>query len=107
MSPVAWIHDSKHLDTRPEREIQVALFQDYKTNLDTYLSWQKFLRTNQFPTLIAWGKNDPVFTAKGAHAYFHDFPNVELHPLDAGHFALEEKADVIAQLITVFLGDSE
>jgi len=107
MSPDAWIHDSKYLETKSEREIQVALFQDYKTNLDAYLSWQKFLRTNQFPTLIVWGKNDPVFTAKGAHAYLHDLPNAELHLLDAGHFAVEEKAAEIAQLITAFLGDSE
>lgn len=107
MSPDAWVHDSKFLESESDREIQVALFQDYKTNLDSYLSWQKFIRVNQFPTLIVWGQHDPVFTEEGAQAYLQDLPYAELHLLDAGHFAVEEKAVEIAQLITEFLGDSE
>ena len=106
MSPDAWTHDSHFLSTDKDRRIQVALFQDYKTNLDSYPAWQKFIRNHQFPLLLTWGKHDPVFIADGARAYLKDLPNAELHLLDAGHFAVEEKAVEIAQHITTFLGYS-
>ena len=103
MSPDTWTHDGYFLQTEKERNIQVELFQDYKTNLDSYPKWQAFLREHQFPTLLVWGKNDPVFTASGAKAYLKDLPNAELHLLDAGHFAAEEKPVDIAKYITLFL----
>jgi len=105
MSPDAWIHDGFFLSTEKERRIQVELFQDYKTNLDRYPEWQFFLRNQRIPLLITWGANDPVFTSRGAEAYLKDVPKAELHLLDAGHFAVEEKAVEIAKLITSFLGD--
>ncbi len=103
MSPDSWTHDSHFLHTDLERNIQVALFQDYKTNLDAYPVWQAFLKKHQFPTLLVWGKHDPVFMASGAKAYLKDLPNAELHLLDAGHFAAEEKPVEIAKHITLFL----
>jgi pimeloyl-ACP methyl ester carboxylesterase len=103
MSPDSWIHDSHFLQTEKERKIQVALFQDYKSNLDAYTKWQEFLRIYQFPTLITWGKYDPVFMASGAKAYLRDIPNAQLHLLDAGHFAVEENAVEIAKLIVDFM----
>jgi pimeloyl-ACP methyl ester carboxylesterase len=103
MSPDAWTHDSHFLQTERERKIQVELFQDYKTNLDAYPEWQAFLREHQFPTLLVWGKNDPVFMASGARAYLKDLPDAELHLLDAGHFAAEEKPVEIAKHIIRFL----
>lgn len=35
----------------------------------------------------------------GAEAYKKDLPKAELHWLDSGHFALEEKSDEVAKLI--------
>jgi pimeloyl-ACP methyl ester carboxylesterase len=55
------------------------------------------------PTLIVWGENDKIFPADGAHAYKRDLPDAELHLLDTGHFALEDKADEIVPLIREFL----
>ena len=103
MSPDSWTHDSHFLQSDKERRIQVALFQDYKTNLDNYPKWQAFLRKHQFPTLLVWGKKDPVFMASGAKAYLKDIPNAELHLLDAGHFAAEEKPVEIAKYIIHFI----
>lgn len=104
MSPDSWVHDSHFLESEKERKIQVELFQDYKSNLDSYPRWQEFLRKHQFPTLLTWGKKDPVFMSSGAKAYLRDVPNAELHLLDAGHFAVEEKAVEIAKLIIKFMG---
>lgn len=103
MSPDSWTHDIHFMQTDKQRQIQLELFQDYKTNLDSYPTWQKFLRKHQFPTLLVWGKNDPVFMASGAEAYLKDLPDAELHLLDAGHFAAEEKPVEIAKYIVSFL----
>ena len=103
MSPDTWTHDVALLSTAEDRAIQVQLFQDYQTNIDAYPRWQAFLRELRPPTLIVWGEHDPAFIAAGARAYLRDVPNAELHLLDAGHFAVEEKPVEIAQHITRFI----
>lgn len=69
-----------------------------------YPAFQESFRKNQFPTLITWGKNDPIFTVQGAEAFKKDLPKAEVHLLDAGHFALETHAGEIAGHIRDFLG---
>jgi hypothetical protein len=39
----------------------------------------------------------------GAHADLKDLPDAEIHILDTGHFALEDKLDEIAPLMNDFL----
>lgn len=106
-SPDAWTHDLAFLSSEKDREIQVQLFQDYNTNLIRYPKWQKMLHVQQPKTLIVWGGKDLKFNANGAKAYLKDLPNAELHLLDAGHFAAEEKTVEIAQLILEFLERNE
>ncbi len=65
--------------------------------------WQSWLREHQPPTLVVWGEHDPSFVAAGAEAFRQDLPEVQIHLLDAGHFALDEQADQIAHLILQFL----
>jgi pimeloyl-ACP methyl ester carboxylesterase len=103
MSPDSWTFDLSLLETEKDRKIQVQLFQDYYNNLLAYPTWQAFLREHQPPTLIVWGKNDPAFIAAGAEAYLRDLPNAELHLIDAGHFAVEEKPVEIAKYIVPFM----
>ena len=62
------------------------------------------VRKHQPPTLIVWGKNDIIFPPSGAHPYLRDLPKAELHLLDTGHFALEDKHAEIAALMGDFLG---
>jgi pimeloyl-ACP methyl ester carboxylesterase len=102
-SPDAWTHDLSFLQTPSDRRIQVQLFQDYYTNLLAYPTWQKMLKETQPKTLITWGAKDLKFNANGAKAYLQDLPNAELHLLDAGHFAAEEKTREIAALMLRFL----
>jgi len=103
MSPDSWTHDLHFLATEKQRLMQVQLLQDYYTNLLAYPKWQKFLREKQLPTLLVWGKNDPAFIAAGAKAFLKDVPKAELHLLDAGHFAMEEKPVEIAKHIINFM----
>ncbi len=106
ISPDNWSIDLQHL-TRPENnEIQLAMFYDYRTNVPLYPEWQQYFRDHQPPTLIVWGKNDYIFPADGAYPYKRDLKNLEFHLLDTGHFALEEKGDVISNYILKFLNNN-
>jgi pimeloyl-ACP methyl ester carboxylesterase len=102
VDPSAWIHDQALLDRPGNAEIQLDLFYDYRTNIDLYPRFQEFFRKRQPPTLIVWGSNDQIFPADGARAYLKDLPQAELHLLDTGHFALEDKGDEIARLMLDF-----
>ncbi|MEM7202210.1 MAG: alpha/beta fold hydrolase [Planctomycetota bacterium] len=103
ISPDNWLVDQPLLDRPGNQEIQLDLFYDYRTNVPLYGSWQTWLREQQPPTLIVWGKNDHIFPAEGAHPYLRDLPKAELHLLDTGHFALEEDGERIAALIAEFM----
>ena len=101
--PSTWTDEYAILSRPGEREIQADLLYDYRTNVASYPKWQAWLREHQPPTLILWGRYNPSFIVPGAQAYKRDLPNAELHLLDAGHFALDEKVDEIARRVTGFL----
>lgn len=103
ISPDAWTVDQFFLDRPGNDAIQLELFYNYSTNLARYPEWQAYFRKHQPPTLVVWGKNDPIFIEAGALAYQEDLQNVEVHLLDTGHFALEEDSQTIAELIKKFL----
>lgn len=103
VSPDSWVIDQALLDRPGNAEIQFDLFHDYRTNLPVYPLVQAYFREYQPPTLIVWGKNDTIFPAEGAYPYKDDLPEAELHLLDTGHFALEDKADKMVALIRELL----
>ena len=49
------------------------------------------------------GKYDLSFELSEPEAYRRDVPNAEVHVLDAGHFALDTKADEIVALVDQFM----
>jgi pimeloyl-ACP methyl ester carboxylesterase len=91
------------LDRPGNRDVQLDLFLDYGSNVPLYPEFQAFFRKHQPPTLILWGRNDKIFPAEGASPYLRDLPDAELYFLDTGHFALEDKLDVMAPMIHSFL----
>jgi pimeloyl-ACP methyl ester carboxylesterase len=103
ISPDNWNVDQPLLDRPGNAEVQLALFHSYGSNPPLYRQWQAYFRRHQPPTLIVWGKNDPIFPAAGAEPYKNDLKNLEFHLLDTGHFALEEDGDQIASLMRSFL----
>jgi pimeloyl-ACP methyl ester carboxylesterase len=103
IDPDNWLHDQTLLDRPGVDEIMLDLFRDYGTNVVLYSEFQAFFRSHRPPTLIVWGRNDVIFPAEGARAYLQDLPDAELHLLDTGHFALEDKGDEIAVLMHDFL----
>ena len=103
IDPANWIYDQVFLDRPGNSEIQLDLFYDYRTNVELYPQFQAFFRQHQPPTLIVWGANDTIFPAEGARAFKRDLPHAELHLLDTGHFAFEDKGDEILPLMRDFL----
>ena len=102
-NPDTWTDEYAILSRPGEREIQGELLYDYQSNVASYPRWQAWLRQHRPPTLVLWGRYDPSFIVPGALAYQRDVPTAELHILDAGHFALDEQTDTVAQLTRDFL----
>lgn len=102
-NPDTWTDEYAHLSKPGQNEIQANLLYDYRSNVASYPAWQAWLRQHKPPTLVVWGRNDPSFIGPGGEAYKRDVPSAEIHLLDAGHFALDEKNDEIARLIVAFL----
>ncbi len=102
LGPSAWMVDQIGLDRPGNREIQMDLFYDYRTNVALYPRFQAFFREHQPPALIVWGKHDPIFPPEGAAPYRRDLPDAETHLLDTGHFALETHGEEIARHIEAF-----
>ena len=103
VSPDNWVYDQALLDRPGNADIQLDMLYDYRTNLPLYPQIQAYFRKNRPPMIIVWGKNDKIFPPDGAHPYKRDLPDVELHLLDTGHFALEDKANEMVPLIRDFL----
>jgi pimeloyl-ACP methyl ester carboxylesterase len=103
IDPDNWVLDQALLDRPGIDEIMLDLFKDYGSNVALYPQFQEFFRTRRPPTLIVWGRNDAIFPADGARPYLRDLPDAELHLLDTGHFALEDKGDEIAAMMRDFL----
>jgi pimeloyl-ACP methyl ester carboxylesterase len=97
ISPDNWESDFAFLQRPHASRLNLDLFYDYRTNVPLYPEWQAWLRARQPKTIIFWGQQDVFFTPAGGEAYLADLPRAELHRLDAGHFAVEEQLEYIAQ----------
>jgi pimeloyl-ACP methyl ester carboxylesterase len=103
IDPDTWTDEFYFLNQPGQADIQTDLFFDYQNNVKAYPIWQKWLRDHQPPLLVMWGKFDPSFTVAGAQAYQRDVPTAEVHILEAGHFALDEKAGEVISLTDAFM----
>jgi len=101
--PDLWTDEFAFLSQPGQAEIQSDLFYDYRTNVAAYPKWQEWLQKNQPRLLVIWGKHDLSFDPGEPERYRKDVPSAEVHVLDAGHFALDTKADEIAALVREFM----
>jgi len=105
--PDLWTDEFAFLSKPGQADIQSDMFYDYQTNVDNYPKWQAWMREQRPRLLVLWGKYDPSFELSEAEAYRRDVPKAEVHVLDAGHFALDTKADEIAALVREFMQAQE
>ena len=101
--PDLWTDEYAFLNSPGQAQIQSDLFYDYRTNVDAYPKWQAWMQKTQPRLLVLWGKHDLSFDPGEPERYRRDVPNAEVHVLDAGHFALDTKADEIAAIVAQFL----
>lgn len=101
--PDLWTDEYAFLNSPGQAQIQSDLFYDYRTNVDAYPKWQAWMQKSQPPLLIIWGKHDLSFDPGEPERYRNDVSNAEVHVLDAGHFALDTKADEIAAIVHQFI----
>ena len=101
--PDLWTDEYAFLNAPGQAQIQSDLFYDYRTNVDAYPTWQTWMQKTQPKLLVLWGKHDLSFDPDEPERYRKDVPKAEVHVLDAGHFALDTKADEIAALVHDFM----
>src|SRR5580704_7984955 len=97
--PDLWTDEYAFLNAPGQAQIQSDLFYDYRTNVNAYTTWQAWMRRTQPRLLVVWGKHDLSFDPGEPERYRKDVPNAKVVVLDAGHFALDTKADEIAALV--------
>jgi len=101
--PDNWDLDYAKISRPGQHQVHLNLFYDYQNNLKHYPQWQQYLRDNQPPVLVVWGKNDAFFPVSGAEGYKQDVKDIDFNILDTGHFALEEEHIFIIKKIRHFL----
>jgi pimeloyl-ACP methyl ester carboxylesterase len=101
--PDLWTDEYAFLNAPGQAQIQSDLFYDYRTNVDAYPKWQAWMQKAQPKLLVLWGKHDLSFDPGEPERYRKDVPNAKVSVLDAGHFALDTKADEIAALVREFM----
>ncbi len=103
VSPDTWRHDAALVGRPGNDRAQLALFQDYVSNVRLYPAFHEYLRTSAVPVLAVWGEHDEIFGPEGALAFRKDARDPQIHLLDGGHFLLESALDEVAPLVRDFL----
>jgi pimeloyl-ACP methyl ester carboxylesterase len=101
--PDLWTDEYAFLNAPGQAQIQSDLFFDYRTNVEAYTTWQAWMRRTQPKLLVIWGKHDLSFDPGEPERYRADVPDAKVVLLNAGHFALDTKADEIAELVREFM----
>ena len=105
--PDLWTDEYAFLNAPGQAQIQSNLFYDYRTNVDAYPKWQAWMQKTQPKLLVLWGRHDLSFDLGEPERYRKDVPGAKVCVLDAGHFALDTKADEIAALVREFMNNEK
>jgi pimeloyl-ACP methyl ester carboxylesterase len=98
-NPDNWAIDAYAFSIAASREFMSRLFMDLSTNIKHYPEWSAYLKGGQPKTLIVWGRHDPLMLPAAAEFVKQVVPEADLRYFDAGHFALDENAQAIADAI--------
>jgi len=102
IDPDNWTIDSALLARPGVDEIMLDLLYDIKNNRQTVADARQFFKAHQRQVIIATGVNDPLFPGTSMKPPA-DMPDIEFHPIDSGHFALEDHCAEIGSLTRGFL----
>jgi pimeloyl-ACP methyl ester carboxylesterase len=102
IDPDNWTIDSALLARPGVDEIMLDLLYDIRNNRQTVADARQFFKAHQRRVMIATGVNDPLFPGASMKPPA-DMPEIEFHPIDSGHFALEDHCAEIGALTRDFL----
>jgi pimeloyl-ACP methyl ester carboxylesterase len=103
IDPDRWTDEYRFLSLPGQADIQTDLFYSYQTNVASYPAWGQWLREQQPPSLVVWGRYDPSFQVGEVAAFKRDVLQAETHILDAGHFAIYDKPDEVGGYVEGFM----
>jgi pimeloyl-ACP methyl ester carboxylesterase len=99
LNPDNWAIDAYAFSIAADRLFMSRLLMNLAANVQHYPEWNTYLKNRQPKTLIAWGRNDPLFAPAAAELVKQNVPTAEVRYFDGGHFVLDENADGIAEAI--------
>ena len=102
IDPDNWTIDSALLARPGVDEIMLDLLYDIRNNRQTVADARQFSKAHQHQVMNATGVNDPLFPGASMKLPA-DMPEIEFHPIDSGHFALEDHCAEIGRLTRSFL----
>ena len=102
IDPDNWTIDSALLARPGVDDIMLDLLYDIRNNRQTVADARQFFKAHQRQVMIATGVNDPLFPGASMKPPA-DMPEIEFHPIDSGHFALEDFNGFIAERIRHFV----
>jgi pimeloyl-ACP methyl ester carboxylesterase len=103
VDPDNWVLDAALIARPGMDDVSLDLLYDIRNNVPVFAAARQYFRDQQPPMLIVSGANDEIFPGDNQKQYLGDLPKAELHLMDTGHFALEDKGDEIAALMHDFL----
>ncbi|CAE6499371.1 unnamed protein product [Rhizoctonia solani] len=104
VAPESHMFESSLLLQEPKRQdVHLALLADYKSTVELYPLFQRYLREWAPRVLALWGTRDAFLSVDGARMYRRDVPDAQVVLLDAGHFLLETHVEEVAVAVTRFV----
>lgn len=103
VDPDNWVIDAALIARPGMDEVSLDLLYDIRKNVPVFAAARQYFRERQPLALIVSGANDEIFPGDNQKQYLGDLPRAEMHLLDTGHFALEDKGTEIAALMRGFL----
>jgi pimeloyl-ACP methyl ester carboxylesterase len=98
-----WVEDWRILNLPGHMDVQRALLRDYGRYVARFDEVAAYFKEHQPPALMVWGRHDAFFDIAETLSWIEDFPRMEAHILDGGHFLLETHAEQAAALMVDFI----
>ena len=98
-----WEEDWRVMSLPGRLEMHRALVLDYRNHAARFDEIAEYLKREQPPALMLWGRHDVFFAIDETLSWMKDLPRMEAHILDGPHFLLETHAARCAALIVGFI----
>lgn len=98
-----WEEDWRILNLPGRMDMQRQLLADYGKYVARFDEIAAYFKQHQPPARMVWGRHDAFFDIAETLSWMQDFPRMEAHILDGGHFLLETHAEQAAALTVDFI----